>query len=99
MVSAATGWQATFWELMKAGERRINMLRHVNARRGHTRKDDRLPERLFDQLPDGPSEGRHVDREAFERMKEEYYSIMGWDTVTGNPTHGKLRELGLQWAI
>ncbi len=99
LVSVATGWQVTFWELMKAGERRINMLRHVNAKRGHRKDDDRLPERLFDPLPDGPSKGKHVDREAFERMKEEYYSIMGWDPSTGNPTRGKLMELGLQWAL
>lgn len=99
LVSAATGWQATFWELMKAGERRINMMRHVNARRGFTKEQDLLPERLFDPLPEGPSKGRHVEKISFNRMKDEYYGFMGWDPVTGNPSRGKMLELGLEWAI
>jgi aldehyde:ferredoxin oxidoreductase len=99
LIAGATGWNPTFWELMKIGERRITMMRQVNARRGFTRKDDILPERLFEPLLDGPSKGKHVDREAHERMKEDYYGLMGWDPGTGNPTRGKLIELGLDWAI
>ena len=99
LVAAATGWQATFWELMKAGERRIAMMRHANARRGFTKEQDLLPERLFEPLPDGPSKGRHVEKSSFGRMKEEYYALMGWDPATGNPTRGTLLELGLEWAI
>ena len=75
------------------------MMRHINARRGFTKQDDVLPERLFDPLPDGPSRGRHVDRDDFARMKEEYYGFMGWDEATGNPTAGKMLELGLEWAL
>ncbi|MBN1945407.1 MAG: aldehyde ferredoxin oxidoreductase family protein [Bradymonadales bacterium] len=99
LVSAATGWQATFWELMKAGERRVNLMRQLNARRGFGRRDDRLPGRLFEPLPDGPSEGRRVDPETFPTMLEQYYQVMGWDPATGNPTAGKLMELGLEWTI
>jgi aldehyde:ferredoxin oxidoreductase len=99
LVRCATGWNVTMWELMKIGERRISMMRHANARRGFTKKHDVLPVRLFECLPDGPSKGRHVDPEAFLRMKEEYYSFMGWDEAHGNPTKGKLTELGLEWAL
>lgn len=99
LVAFATGWQVTLWELMKVGERRVNMFRLINARRGFGREQDNLPDRLFVPLPDGPSDGRHVGREDFERMKDEYYSIMGWDRETGNPGEGKLRELGLEWAL
>jgi len=98
LVNFCTGWHCTFWELMKAGERRINMMRQVNARQGFTRDDDKLPDRLFEPLPDGPSAGRHVERESFNKMKDEYYGFMGWDHSTGNPTSGKLLELGLEWA-
>jgi len=94
-----TGWQTTLWELMKVGERRINMMRQINARRGFTRKDDHLPERLADPLPDGPTEGRCVSRQAFEDMRDMYYALMGWDPSTGNPTPGKLMELGLEWTL
>lgn len=99
LVRFATGWDMTFWELMKVGERRINMLRHVNARRGFTKSHDMLPDRLFEPLPDGPSKGRHVDRDDFARMKKQYYSFMGWDDESGNPSKGKLMELGLEWAM
>ena len=36
-----------------------------------------------------------VDRNAFERMKDEYYELRGWDIATGLQTRRKLGELGL----
>jgi aldehyde:ferredoxin oxidoreductase len=32
-------------------------------------------------------------------MLNQYYALMGWDSKTGNPTHAKLLELGLEWTI
>ena len=95
----ATGWECTMFELMKVGERRINMLRQINARQGFTAEDDTLPERLFEKLSDGPAEGRGVSEEAFVGMRAQYYDLLGWDETTGNPRAGKLRDLGLEWAI
>ena len=40
--------------------------------------------------------GSVVDREGFERMKDEYYEIRGWDVATGLPTRKSLRDLDLQ---
>jgi aldehyde:ferredoxin oxidoreductase len=94
-----TGWECTLWELMKVGERRVNMMRQLNAKRGFTREHDRLPERLNKSLPDGPAEGKCVDSEAFEKMLDRYYGLMGWDNTTGNPTEAKLLELGLEWTL
>ncbi|HQN00644.1 MAG TPA: aldehyde ferredoxin oxidoreductase C-terminal domain-containing protein, partial [Candidatus Hydrogenedentes bacterium] len=99
LVRYATGWDCTFWELMKAGERKTNLMRLVNARRGFTSKEDILPDRLYEPVPDGPSKGLHVDRELFPKMLRDYYAVMGWDISTGNPTPGKLMELGLEWAL
>jgi len=70
-----TGWDCSFWELMKVGERRVNMMRQLNARRGFTRKDDKLPKRLSDPLPDGPAKGKRVDPEAFAEMLDQYYEL------------------------
>ncbi len=84
---------------MKAGERRVTMMRQLNAKRGFARDHDRLPERLGKALPDGPAKGKRVDIEAFPKMLDQYYDLMGWDTKTGNPTHGKLLELGLEWTL
>ena len=87
----------TFWELMLAGERKITMMRLLNQRRGFTDKDDKLPSKMFEPLYDGPSKGRSVNEEDFNRMKEVYYGFLGWDEQ-GVPRSGKLAELGLDWA-
>jgi aldehyde:ferredoxin oxidoreductase len=94
-----TGWDCTMWELMKVGERRITMMRQLNARRGFTRADDRLPKRLAEPIPDGPAKERQVGRADFLKMLDMYYELMGWDLQTGNPGRGKLLELGLEWTI
>ncbi len=39
--------------------------------------------------------GMVVDREQFERMKDEYYALRGWDVASGLQTRAKLEELGL----
>lgn len=96
LVKAVTGWDVTFWELMKAGERRVNLMKAFNAREGFDIGRDRLPERMFDPIPDGPSEGKVVDRDALESAVKHYYAMMNWDS-SGCPTRGKLLELGLGW--
>jgi len=40
--------------------------------------------------------GAVVDREEFERMKDEYYRLRGWDVTSGLQTKKKLGELGLK---
>jgi hypothetical protein len=37
-----------------------------------------------------------LSRDDFERMKDEYYALRGWDVTTGLQTKAKLEELGLQ---
>jgi aldehyde:ferredoxin oxidoreductase len=36
-----------------------------------------------------------LDREVFEKMRDEFYQLRGWDPETGYPTPEKLHELGL----
>ncbi|HEY3313738.1 MAG TPA: aldehyde ferredoxin oxidoreductase family protein, partial [Bacillota bacterium] len=76
---AGLGWETSLVELMQIGERRINLMRAFNAREGFTRKDDELPTRVFEGLPDGPAAGRHVDRREFEAARDLYYGFAGWD--------------------
>ena len=96
LVRCTTGMNMTFWELMMAGERKITMMRLLNLRRGFTDKNDKLPVKMFEPLYDGPSKGRSVNEDDFNRMKEEYYGFLGWDN-SGKPLSGKLAELGLDW--
>lgn len=99
LVRFTTGWDTNLWELMKVGERKTNMHRQINARRGFTREHDILPDRLYEPLISGASKGAHVDADTFPRLLDQYYALMGWSTETGNPSDGKLMELGLEWAL
>lgn len=91
------GWETSIAELMKVGERRINMMRWFNAQNGFSKEQDKLPERLFEPLPDGPSKGVQLDRDKFYKGVELYYRFAGWDPATGNPTDISLRRLSLDW--
>jgi len=95
-VQAVTGWHTSLFELMKVGERRLNMMRAFNAREGFGRKDDWLPPRCFQPLKGGASDGYAVDEEELRRALDLYYSMAGWDH-DGKPTRGKLVELGIGW--
>ncbi|MEE8382736.1 MAG: aldehyde ferredoxin oxidoreductase N-terminal domain-containing protein [Thermodesulfobacteriota bacterium] len=43
--------------------------------------------------------GKTVDRKEFERMKDEYYLLRGWDAASGMQTKGKLQKLGLDFLL
>lgn len=96
MARAVTGWDVSLWELMKVGERRLNMMRAFNAREGFTREDDVLPPKLAQPKEGGPSDGMSIDFEELEAAKDLYYAMCGWDEM-GAPTRAKLEELGLGW--
>ena len=98
MVKGATGWNTTVWELMKVGERVMNMMQAFNIREGFTREDDCLPERFHQPLVTGPLKGFRLDKKEFEKAKDIYYSMMGWNS-SGKPTKGKLLELDIKWVM
>ena len=43
--------------------------------------------------------GKTVDRKEFERMKDEYYLLRGWDVASGMQARGKLQKLGLDFLL
>jgi len=94
IVASATGWDVTLGELMTVGERAFNLCRAFNVREGVSRKDDVLPARLMEPLPEGLYKGKAIPKDDFERMLDYYYEFRGWDE-TGVPTRQKLEELGL----
>jgi len=97
LVRSVTGWNVSLWELMKLGERRLNMLRAFNAREGIGREADTLPKKFYEPLEGGASDGVAVDEEELQRALDTYYAMVGWDVATGIPTRGKLQELGIGW--
>jgi aldehyde:ferredoxin oxidoreductase len=96
MVRAVTGWNVSLWELMKAGERSLNMMRAFHAREGFTSADDRLPPKLFQPLAGGPTDDVAVGEEEMSAAIPLYYAMSGWD-AEGIPTRAKLDELGIGW--
>ncbi|OQY24383.1 MAG: aldehyde:ferredoxin oxidoreductase, partial [Anaerolineaceae bacterium 4572_32.1] len=96
MVRAVTGWNVSLWELMKAGERALNLMRAFNAREGFTSAQDKLPRKLFRPLSGGPSDGIAVTAEEMSAALPTYYAMCGWD-AEGRPTRAKLEELGIAW--
>ena len=84
-------------EILKIGERRINMMRQFNAKIGFSKYDDKLPKRIFKRFDEGPSKGYKLNKEDFENAILQYYKDSGWDVMTGNPTIETLERLSLSW--
>jgi|Deesub1362A_J573_1020465.scaffolds.fasta_scaffold00908_1 aldehyde:ferredoxin oxidoreductase len=70
-------------DLMRTGERIVNLERFVNSRRGFSRKDDILPPKM--NIP-------------IEEELQQYYRLRGWDEE-GIPSERKLEELELSELI
>jgi aldehyde:ferredoxin oxidoreductase len=96
VVRAATGWNVSLWELMKVGERRLNLLRAFNAREGAGAEADTVPPKLLIPLEGGASDGIAVTAEEVAAAKPVYYRMAGWDE-DGRPDRAKLEELALGW--
>jgi aldehyde:ferredoxin oxidoreductase len=96
LVNGITGWNTNLWELMKVGERFVNMGRAFNVREGRGKANDFLPKRFLTPLDSGPLEGVAIKKEELEQAVETYYGMAGWDSE-GKPTKVKLEELDIGW--
>jgi aldehyde:ferredoxin oxidoreductase len=100
IILSATGWRTTWFELMKLGERSINMARVFNYQEGFTTKDDTLSEVFYHNFKGGPLDGKFaIIKEDFEKALKLRYELMGWNPDSGVPTPAKLIELNLDWLI
>jgi aldehyde:ferredoxin oxidoreductase len=97
-VHATTGWDVDMNEILRMGERATNMARVFNAREGFSRKDDALPERLFQGLENGALQGQPMPHDEFDQALTRLYIIKGWDAQTGMPSRERLKSLSLDWA-
>jgi len=95
--TAATGIPMNEALLNDIGERIVNLERAVVVRDGRTRKTDALPEFFFKEaIPDGDQKGKKLDKKKFEKMKDKYYELRGWDVKTGLPRRSTLEKHGLK---
>lgn len=94
LLLSATGMEISPAELLKIGERIYNLEKTYNLKAGFTRKDDTLPERLFENKGENKEHG--LPKQEFEAALQEYYHYRGWDEE-GIPKPEKLKELGLSF--
>ena len=86
------GWDMSFEEFIKTGERIFTLKRLYNVRCGVTRRDDKLPVRIVNLARHGLHAPEKLPN--LDSMLDEYYLIRNWDT-NGIPKLGKLADLGL----
>ncbi|MEK7353265.1 MAG: aldehyde ferredoxin oxidoreductase family protein [Chloroflexota bacterium] len=93
-INAVTGWERSFDEMMKAGERIANIRHAFNLREGINPLKNTLPARVLGEPPQkqGPLAGVRVDIEAQNHWN---LGALDWDRVTTKPSKKKLLSLGL----
>jgi aldehyde:ferredoxin oxidoreductase len=95
-VAAVTGIPFDEAGLYEVGERICDLERAIVVRDGRTRATDAIPEFFFKvPVTDGPQKGQKLDKKKFEKMKDEYYALRGWDVATGFPRRSTLEKMGL----
>jgi aldehyde:ferredoxin oxidoreductase len=86
--SAVTGREATLASLLRLSSDVYTLTRLINARLGMSRKDDTMPWKVFNNpIRSGPTAGKVIDRQQFERLLDLYYRKRGWD-ANGIPPAG-----------
>jgi aldehyde:ferredoxin oxidoreductase len=95
ITAAVTGWDTGVMEQLRVAERVLTTARLFNIRQGLTAADDRLPQRFFQSKTDGALANKSLNQEKMEKAKRYYYTLMGWDAITGIPLPEKLEELGI----
>lgn len=99
MLAAITGWNTSTYEIMRIGERRIQLMRIYNLREGIGAQADALPDRFFDDpIDSGLWQGHRIDRRAFMDAIRTWYRMMGWDDE-GRPTYETLADHHLEWVV
>jgi aldehyde:ferredoxin oxidoreductase len=67
LINNVTGWNISFWELIKISEKGINMARLFNIKHAynHPQFKDQLPQRFFNPLENGAHKGKKIDKDEF----------------------------------
>jgi aldehyde:ferredoxin oxidoreductase len=98
LLRAVTGWNSSWVELIKVGERVLTTMRLFNLREGFTAADDSFPAKRYFQDKLGKSLPGPIplsDESKIQKARELYYSFMGWDK-NGVPTPEKVEDLDIE---
>ena len=95
VISAAGGWDLSIDDINDIGLRAINLSRLFLNREGFTAADDKLSDRIYHRLNDGPIADKGLTPEELDHWLRIYYQRMDWD-ADGRPTDEALTVLGVQ---
>jgi len=96
LVSLATGIDTTEDDLNAAAQRVLTLERAFAVMAGIRKKDDTLPDRMFEMpISGGFFKGQKLDKKEFMRMVREYYDACGWD-ADGMPKAETFHELAME---
>jgi aldehyde:ferredoxin oxidoreductase len=96
LLSAGTGIDMSVETLMEYAKRIKNLERVFCVQDGMTRETDLLPNRFMDRPITRDGTISVLDSKKFEKMKDDYYALRGWDIATGIPTRETLEQTGLK---
>ena len=84
--------------LVEAARRMHHLERAFAGQCGLTRRDDEVSKSYYGRIRPGgkPVPEINVTEAELEKMKDDYYRLMGWDLGTGMPTRATLEEYGLE---
>jgi len=75
-----TGKDVSLEELLELSNHVYDLTRLINARLGASRNDDTIPYKVWAKPPlTGPTAGKVIDRDDFDRTLSLYYRKRGWD--------------------
>jgi aldehyde:ferredoxin oxidoreductase len=95
-LTAVTGEEFTFEDILIIGNR-ISLLRHAfNAREGLKFTVRQIPQRLLGGVKTGPLAGVELNK---EQLMEGYLKVSGLDPVTLAPTKESLLAAGLDFVV
>ena len=96
LLSAGSGVETDEEALFEFVGRIRNMERAYEATLGISRAMDVLPKQFMDRpVRQGKFKGEVLESEKFEDMKNQYYTLRGWDVSAGIPSKETLERQGL----
>jgi len=93
-IEAATGWQFKGQDQLRVAMRVLTLKQAFNVREGIKPADTTISPRAVGEPPQqaGPNKGITIGH---KELGHNFFTFMGWDDITGKPTVGALKALGL----
>ena len=94
-LNSITGWNYTMDDVIKTGERILDIRHCFNLREGLNPLKYKAPDRMIGLPPlkVGPNAGKTLDEKTIDR---ELCEAMSWDITTTKPSERRLIELGME---